>query len=273
MALASDQYTTWIIEHLIKEKRDIDLLAEYMPAVACDLDGLNQAASKCGDLGIVRGAIPGFQIYGQPGCWQDAACLVGIEDLILSSYDDPNWVHALLQILQERKKHYIQSLIDAPFDLIELGGGDASTTVISPHLFNTFVAPYDNELINLAHDYGQKIVYHTCGGMMPILESIADMNPDAMETFTPPAMGGDTDLAKAKARIGQRVCMIGGFDQFHYLLDCSPEQTRQAVRECFQAAGQGGGYILCPSDHFFNADPDLLHAYADEAHQCRYRST
>ncbi len=273
MALASDQYTTWIIEHLIKEKRDIDLLADYMPAVGCDHDGLNQAASKCGDLGIVRGAIPGFQIYGQPGCWQDAACLVGIEDLILSSYDDPNWVHALLQILQERKKHYIQSLIDAPFDLIELGGGDASTTVISPHLFNTFVAPYDNELINLAHDYGQKIVYHTCGGMMPILESIADMNPDAMETFTPPAMGGDTDLAKAKARIGQRVCMIGGFDQFHYLLDCSPEQTRQAVRECFQAAGQGGGYILCPSDHFFNADPDLLHAYADEAHQCRYRST
>ena len=270
MSLASDQYTTWIVEHLIKEKKDIDLLAKYMPAVACDHDGLNQAVAKCGDRGIVRGAIPGFEIYGQPGCWQDAACLVGIEELILSTYDDPTWTHTLLEILQNRKKHYIQSLKDAPFDLIELGGGDASTTVISPHLFKTFVAPYDSELIKLAHENRQRIVYHTCGGMMPLLEAIADMNPDAMETFTPSSMGGDTDLAKAKARIGQRVCMIGGFDQFHYLLACSPDQTRQAVRDCFQAAGQGGAYILCPSDHFFHADLDLLHAYADEARQCCY---
>jgi len=43
------------------------------------------------------------------------------------------------------------------------------------------------------------------------------MNPDAMETFTPPGMGGDVDIAEAKRRIGDRVCMIGGFDQFHFL--------------------------------------------------------
>lgn len=270
MVLESDEYTTWIAEHLIKQKNDIDLLGAYLPALACDHTGLNQAAALCDDRGIVRGAIPGFQIYGQPGCWQDAACLVGIEKLILSTYDDPNWVHALLSILQDRKKQYIQSLKKAPFDLIELGGGDASTTVISPKMFKTFIAPYDSELIDLAHAYGQRIVYHTCGGMMPILEGIADMNPDAMETFTPPAMGGDADLALAKARIGERVCMIGGFDQFHHLVGCTPKETRQAVQDCFQAAGQGGGYILCPSDHFFVADLELLHAFADEAHQCHY---
>lgn len=270
MVLESDDYTTWIADHLIKQKKDIDLLGAYLPALACDKNGLNQAAISCGDRGILRGTIPGFQIYGQPGCWQDAACLVGIEKLILSTYDDPNWVHALLSILQNRKKQYIQSLKGAPFDLIELGGGDASTTVISPQVFKTFVASYDNELINLAHEYGQRIVYHTCGGMMPILEGIADMNPDAMETFTPPAMGGDAVLALAKARIGERVCMIGGFDQFHYLVGCSPDETRQAVQDCFQAAGQNGSYILSPSDHFFEADLNLIHAFADEARQCRY---
>jgi len=36
-----------------------------------------------------------------------------------------------------------------------------------------------------------------------------------METFTP-RHGGDTVLADAKKRIGNKVCMIGGFDQFHY---------------------------------------------------------
>jgi len=38
-----------------------------------------------------------------------------------------------------------------------------------------------------------------------LLEQIADMGPDAMETFTPASLGGDADLAEAKRRIGDRV--------------------------------------------------------------------
>ncbi|MGD0578173.1 MAG: uroporphyrinogen decarboxylase family protein [Bryobacteraceae bacterium] len=90
--------------------------------------------------------------------------------------------------------------------------------------------------------------------MAQLLESIADMNPDAMATFTPRGMGGDTDLAEAQRRIGDRVCMIGGFDQFHFLKGCTPEETRREVRRCFKEAGAGGGYVLSPSDHFFEAD-------------------
>jgi len=106
--------------------------------------------------------------------------------------------------------------------------------------------------------------------MMPILESIAAMQPDAMETFTPPGMGGDTILAEAKRHVGHRVCMIGSFDQFHHLKGCGPEMTREAVRKAFADAGQGGGFILAPSDHFFDADVELLQAFADEAHKCVY---
>jgi uroporphyrinogen-III decarboxylase len=106
--------------------------------------------------------------------------------------------------------------------------------------------------------------------MMPILEDIAAMKPDAMETFTPPDMGGDTRLAEAKERIGSDVCMIGGFDQHHYFVGCAEEETRAEVRRCFAQAGEDGGYILSPSDHFFDAEPKLLGAFADEARKCTY---
>jgi uroporphyrinogen decarboxylase len=219
---------------------------------------------------LIRGTIPGFDIYGQPGCWQDAAVLFGIEELIMATYDDPHWVHEFLSILREKKILFIQSMQGAQFDLVELGGGDASSTVISPSIFEKFVAPYDAELIDAAHAAGQRIVYHTCGGMMPILETIADMKPDAMETFTPPSLGGDVDLAEAKQRIGDRVCMIGGFDQFHYFKGTTEKETRAAVRRCFEDAGERGGFILAPSDHFFEADIRLLKAYANEAKKCAY---
>lgn len=268
MILQSDPHTTWVAEHLIKEKSDIDVIAKYMTSPRCDVSAVNQAADEFGDRGLIRGHIACFDGFGQPGCWQDFSCLFGSVNLIMAALEDPPWVHAFLGVLRDRKKVYVESLKGAKYDILELGGGDASTTVISPDIFDDFVAPYDTELIASAHDAGQRIVYHTCGGMMPILENIADMNPDAMETFTPAGMGGDARLAEAKQRIGDRVCMIGGFDQFHFFTGCTEEETRAEVRRCFREAGEGGGYILSPSDHFFEAELNLVEAFADEAKKC-----
>jgi hypothetical protein len=268
--LQSNEHTSWVSERLVKEKSDIDIIAEYAVKPACDVAEVNRQAEKYGERGMIRGFVNSFDVYGQPGCWQDASVLYGIEDLIMASFEDPEWVHAFMKIMLERKKVFVQSLKGAKYDVIELGGGDASSTVISPEIFDQFVAPYDVPLIDLAHEAGQRVVYHTCGGMMPFLERLADMKPDAMETFTPSSMGGDTVLAEAKERIGEKVCMIGGFDQFHYFKDCTVEETRKAVRKCFSEAGRNGGYILCPSDHFFDADVELLKAFADEARKCAY---
>ena len=79
-----------------------------------------------------------------------------------------------------------------------------------------------------------------------------------------------THPIEAKRRIGDQVCFIGGFDQNRFFTTSTPEETRAEVRRCFREAGAGGGFILSPSDHFFDARPDLLHAFADEARHCTY---
>lgn len=268
--LQSNEITTWVSEHLIKDKKDINIISEYETVPKCDVDAVNKEAEEFGEKGIIRGHICTADIFGQPGCWQDACCLFGSQNMIMEAYDDPEWVHEFLKVLQTRKLGFIESIKGANYDILELGGGDASTSVISPKIFNEFVAPYDSVLIKAAHKAGQRIAYHICGKKMPILEDITAMNPDAIETFTPPDMGGDTDLGEAKRRIGDKVCMIGGFDQFHYLVGCTPEETKVSVRRCFEEAGSGGGFILAPSDHFFDADPELIKAFVDEAHKCIY---
>ena len=270
MVLQSNEYTSWVTERLVKEKSDIDVIAAYATRPECDVAAVNREAEAFGERGLVRGFINFFDVYGQSGCWQDAAVLYGIENLILAAHDDPAWVHEFLRVLFERKKVFVESLKGVRYDVIEHGGGDASSTVISPKIFDEFVAPYDAPLTGLAHAAGQRVVYHTCGGMMPFLERLADLGVDAMETFTPRGMGGDADLAEARHRLGQRVCMIGGFDQLHFFSGCSPEETRKEVRRCFADAGEHGGFILSPSDHFFDADLRLLEAFAEEARRCVY---
>jgi len=144
-----------------------------MTSPSCDVDEVNKTAKHYGDGSLIRGHIPCFDIFGQPGCWQDACCLVGTEKMIMATFDDAPWVHTLLKTLQRRKIDFVKTTKGANYDIWELGGGDASTTVISPDMFNEYVAAYDAEIISHAHQAGQRIVYHTCGGMMPILEDIA----------------------------------------------------------------------------------------------------
>jgi uroporphyrinogen decarboxylase len=272
MCLQSNEYTSWITEHLIKEPEDIELIEKYAPSPAADTESVLYALQEIGDRGIVRSQIPSVvDIYGQPGCWQDACCLVGTEKLILATYDDPAWVHELLGIIQRKKLAYIKTLRGAAYDLIELGGGDGSTSVVSPAIFDEFVAPYDQKLIEEAHRSKQKIVYHLCGKKMAILDSIGEMGMDVLETLTPPEMGGDAVLPVIKEKLGGKMSFIGGFDQNHLFVGASEEETRAGVRKCFREIGMDGGYIISPSDHFFDAEDRLLYAFVDEAHKQIYK--
>lgn len=269
MLIQSNQFTSWVSEALLKEKDDIEILDRFMPAPVSDQALVKKAAEEHPDC-LIRGTVACLSPLGQPGCWQELTMLYGVQDSIMETFEDPEWVEEALQMIQRKKLQYVDSLGGTPYDILELGGGSASTTVISPRIFEEFVAPYDAAVIRRMHERGQRVAYHTCGGMMPILEQIAGMEPDAMETFTPPAMGGDTDLAQARKRLGNKVCMIGGFDQGHHFIGCTAEETRRNVRKCFEAAGEGGRFILSPSDHFFDADMELIKAFADEVTRCTY---
>ena len=259
--------TTWWTEYLVKRPEDVDLIERYMPVPRLDQAAVAREYERVGDAGILRGFVWGKQ----GGCWQDAAALYGLQELILATHRNPAWVHHFLRVLQTKKLRFIdESLRGARYDLIETGGGASSSTCISPKLHREFCLPYDRAQHDLLHAQGHKVVYHTCGGMMPLLDLIVANGCDASETLTPPGMGGDAQPAAIKQRIGGQVALIGGLNQFQ-VLDCGTrEQIRAEVLRLFAELGPGGGYILSPSDHFFETPVENLQAYAEAARECRY---
>jgi len=263
-----NRMTTWITEYLIKRPEDIGLIEKYMPVPKLNKGATAEAYDRLGDDGILRGFVWG----DQAGCWQHACCLYGEQEMIYAAVDDPGWVHRLMEILLQKKLQFIaESLDGARFDLIETGGGAGSSTVISPKMHEEFCTAYDRRMHDALHDVGQRVVYHTCGGMMPLLELIVSNHTDASETLSCPAVGGDVaDVGEVKRRIGGKVALIGGFDQFHILGEGTPEKVRAEVHRLFEAAGAGGGYICAMSDHFFEAPPENFQALADAARECTY---
>jgi len=260
--------TTWITEYLIKRHEDVELIEKYMPVARLDREKVAAAYDAVGDAGILRGFVWG----DQAGCWQHACCLMDAQDLIIEAIENPGWVHRLLGALLERKLRFIdESLRGAKFDLIETGGGAASDTVISPALHREFCLPYDQRMHRALHDVGHISTYHTCGGMMHILDLIAENEADASETLAPPGVGGNiTDPAAVREAFGGRLAMIGGMDQFNVLTLGTREDIRAEVERLFGGFGRDGGYILSASDHFFDARLDNLRAYAAAAKECRY---
>jgi hypothetical protein len=73
-----------------------------------------------------------------------------------------------------------------------------------------------------------------------------------------------------KQCIGDSVALIGGLDQRSVLEIGTPEDVRSHVFDMFEVYGEGGGYIMSPSDHFFHVPTANLEAYAAAARECVY---
>jgi uroporphyrinogen-III decarboxylase len=262
---AGDRKTTWITEYLIKQDEDIHLIKKYMPVPRLDLEPIRKVYDRIGDEGILRGFVWG----DQAGCWQHAACLIDITELIMRTFEKPDWVHELLNILLEKKLQFVESMKGAKFDLIETGGGAGSSTVISPQLHQEYCLPYDRKVHDELHRLGFTITYHTCGGTYGIEELIVRNGTDASETLAPLSIGGNQEPWEYKKKIGNRLALIGGIDQFN-TLEGSDDGIRRMVFTLFEKVGYDGGYILSCADHFFTTPPEKLQAYADAARECVY---
>ena len=272
---ASDDYTSYHTEPLIKNVADMERFLRYWPRTHLDRKRLAHWYDRLGDDGIVRGFVCSA---AQPGPWQEFCELVGTQEAIYWAVDAPGSVHHFLDEITRRKIEYVQNeLADARFDLIEHGGGAASSTVISPAMFDEFCVPYDRRIIDALHEVNLPVVYHTCGGMMAIIENIPANHCDASETLSPPDVGGDINTREQRSQVkrvlGAKVALIGGIDQSRFDKPNTPEieaAITADVRECFETFGADGGYICSASDHFFHAPPANLRAMVAAAEQCRY---
>lgn len=269
-------YTITEIKHLIKKPEDIDLIKKYMPVPKLDENVVLKRKEALGNRGILRLYTNGPQ--GSP--WQDACFWCGTENMIYHAFDRPDWVHEFLEILLGKKIEFYEknlTLHRGVFDMIETGGGAASNTVISPKMFEEFCLPYDTRQHDIIHDIDPEIAisYHTCGGMMNLLELIPLNGCDFSETLSPTGCGGDIrdgiDEMTVKEKLGSKVKLMGGINQIQVLTQGTREDVYRDVERAFRGYGKNGGYIMMTSDHFFHAPKKNLIHYADAVREiCRY---
>ncbi len=173
----------------------------------------------------------------------DVALLVrGATELFEDLYEDPDGVHALMDVITETCIMWANAQYEATGGTIrQIMFSDDSGSQLSPEHWEAFSGQYMKRLVESIPDDVITIA-HNCYRVAHLLELYVDTGVDALQ------LAPDVEIGDAKRRVGEEIALIGNLDPHHgVLLKGTPEEVEQTCRQQILDAGPGGGYVLSAS--------------------------
>jgi uroporphyrinogen decarboxylase len=176
---------------------------------------------------------------GVGGPFTAAAMLVGVDKFMRDTVNDPENVRRVLQLTAESICRFVERAVGLGADVC-LAEPMASTLLVSPKTFRTFVKPCLRQIVDRAvKACGRSVSLHICGktkkNWLDLAETgIAAFSLDNMES-----------LAEARETIGGQVTLMGNVPPVEILKDGRPEDVLASVKACLEAAsGNPMGFVL-----------------------------
>ena len=141
--------------------------------------------------------------------------------------------------------------------------GSQRGLMVSPQIIREFILPGAKKLIDQAHSYGVKIIYHSCGSIVEAIPMLIEAGVDAIHPIQ--ALAAGMDAKNLKDKFEGKVSFCGGVDTQNLLPSGTPEEVRAKVRELRELFPTG--LIISPSHEGLQPDvpPRNVKALFDEA--------
>lgn len=246
----------WVDEWGVLYQRGPEVLDHPIKGPIATWDDLRRYTPPDPQAGHRLGALPDLVrrykgrraiLFHQRAAFMWAAYLHGIDALLMDLLAEPRFAEALMDMVLEVNLALARRAVRAGAEVIVLGDDYASNQgpMMSPAVFEALIQPRLQKMVTVIHEEGALAVKHSDGNLYPILESIARSGADGLNPIEPIA---GMDLKTTKARVGDRMALIGNVDCGHLLPFGTAEQVRAAVRQCLADAAPGGGYLLSSSN-------------------------
>jgi uroporphyrinogen-III decarboxylase len=185
--------------------------------------------------------------------WHDAIDLIGMENLYLKLYDEPEVVDAIFQHIVDYYCAVSRRIFEAAADLIDIffignDFGGQTGPLLGPEQFDRFMLPHLKRLITLGHQYNLKVQLHCCGGFEPLIPAMISAGLDGLHALQPCC--GGMDLAKLKSDYGDKILLNGAIDSHHVLINGTADFVRKRTWEVLDIMSPGGGYVAGASHDY-----------------------
>ncbi len=210
-----------------------------------DFSGVRDACQAVRDSGFA--VVAGADRLDRTALLKPAMYLRGTEQFMADLVLEPELAEAILQHIAAHYLDYNRRFFEAAggtIDIFFMGDdmGTQSSTWVSPAMYRRFFKRPFAAYCELAHRFGAKTMYHTCGRVTPLVGEFVDSGLDILQSLQPVAMGAE--LATIKREFGHVLCFQGGIDIQNVLPKGTPQQVRQHVQATAKLLGPGGGYIF-----------------------------
>lgn len=200
--------------------------------------------------------------------FQDACAAFGMENAMMNMVAAPEVYEAVNDKIMEfylKANEIFYEATKGKLHAVLIGNdmGSQRCLMISPEMVRRFVIPGCKKLVEQAHSYGLKVIYHSCGSIADIIPDLIKAGVDVIHPIQALATGMEPQGLKEK--FGDKVAFCGGVDTQDLLVNGSAEDVQAKVKELRTLFPTG--LILSPSHEAILPDipPANIKALFDEA--------
>jgi len=228
---------------LVTQPKDLDALRYLLvPPTEAEIAAFHSesqpalAQARHYDLLVAGGWGVGVDLVG----W-----ICGLQNMIYFVYDQPQFMHDMLNMIATWNRRRMEVVLDAGIDLYIKRAWYENCDFWTPTTYREFIYPILKADVELAHERGAKFGYIITSNCMALLDQIAESGVDVVIGVDPM----EWDLTITKQKLGGKVCLWGGVNGHLTVEQGSAEEVRTAVREAMRILAPGGGFILSPVDN------------------------
>lgn len=238
--------TTACTEPFCKDLADIEALLS-IPYVQPhpDVAGFHAFKARVGEDGM---AVMGL---GDALCYPND--MLGTEYCSYLWATEPEVIRQMCALAAERVFRVIEEACQGGVDCFRVVGGEYATQLMGQRAWDELVVPFDKPLIEMMHSYGAIAHFHNHGNMQRFLDKIADLGIDSLDPIEQSPYG-DIEMDEALARVGQRVCLVGGLDDMEVLETRSREEVLRMAANLLERTGKLG-YMLAGTSSGIYSEP------------------
>ncbi len=177
------------------------------------------------------------------GILENAIDICGFENLCLMAVLDPDLTHEIFDCIGQRYVDYYK--IVSSFDSVGVCAvnddwGFKTQTVLSPAMMREYVFPWTKQIIEVIHQNGRPVIFHSCGYLKIIMDEIIDdLKIDAKHSFEDEIY----PIEEAYDWWHNRIALLGGID-VNFLCQKSPAAIKARACQLLEKTADSGGYAL-----------------------------
>ena len=185
---------------------------------------------------VVEGAPEADAILGVvwSAHFQDACAAFGMETALVKMVAEPEMFRAVIDRITDfylRANGIFYGATQGKLDAVLIGNdfGGQTGLMLSRDLIRRHVWPGTAKLIEQARRYGIKVIHHSCGAVYDLIPDLIEMGVDAVHPIQ--ALAAKMGAARLRRDFGDRISFCGGVDAQVLLVNGTPDQIREKVRE------------------------------------------